>query len=335
MKKRTDFFYSSQPDPHSIRTKLIIKEHPAIRRLIGKNPFSFFIIIALVFIQLFLAWVVSNQSWWIVFALAYFAGAFAHHGLFLMIHECVHQLIFKTRTANRLAGLIANLPQLFPTSVSFEKYHLRHHSHQGIHRLDIDLPSRWEATIINNYFIGKTLWLLFNPIFQLARINRIKDVKVLDGWGIANLVIQLLFTLTILYLWGLHAIAFLLLSFFFSIGLHPLGGRWVQEHFLTCGEQETYSYYGPLNAVAFNVGFHNEHHDFPSVPWNKLPLVRKTAPQYYNSLYYHTSWFRLLLRFLFDQEISLFSRIVRKGKASASKGTTIENFSRSHSFSEK
>src|SRR5258708_33265839 len=157
MKTRTDFFHSSQPDPHSIRTKLIIKEHPAIRQLIGKNPFSFFIIIALVFIQLFLAWVVSNQSWWIVFAIAYFAGAFAHHGLFLMIHECVHQLIFKTRTANRLAGLIANLPQLFPTSVSFEKYHLRHHSHQGIHRLDIDLPSRWEATIINNYFIGKTL----------------------------------------------------------------------------------------------------------------------------------------------------------------------------------
>jgi fatty acid desaturase len=67
----------------------------------------------------------------------------------------------------------------------------------------------------------------------------------------------------------------LVASFFFSVGLHPLGARWIQEHYLTKGEQETYSYYGVFNKVAFNVGYHNEHHDFPSVPWNKLPQIRK------------------------------------------------------------
>ena len=77
-------------------------------------------------------------------------------------------------------------------------------------------------------------------------------------------------------------------------------------------EQETYSYYGVLNTVAFNVGYHNEHHDFPSVPWIRLPRIKEGAPAYYNSLHAHKSWTLLFFRFLFDREISLFSRIVRR-----------------------
>jgi sphingolipid 4-desaturase/C4-monooxygenase len=76
--------------------------------------------------------------------------------------------------------------------------------------------------------------------------------------------------------------------------------------------------------VAFNVGYHNEHHDFPSIPWNKLPKIRKTAPDYYNNLKYHMSWTKLFFRFLFDKEISLFSRVVRKdrGKVALSDQST-------------
>ena len=104
----------------------------------------------------------------------------------------------------------------------------------------------------------------------------------------------------------------MLISFFFSVGLHPLGARWVQEHYLTLDEnQETYSYYGPLNTVAFNVGYHNEHHDFPSVPWNKLPQLKKEAPAFYDNLLAHRSWTKLFFRFLFDKKISLYSRTVR------------------------
>lgn len=314
MARKTDFVYSTQCEPHRIRTKNILKEHPDMRKLIGKNPKTIFAIIGLVAFQIILAWFVRDKSWWIVAGAAYLLGAFADHALFVMIHECAHHLLFKNRSANRWAGMIANLPQLFPSSISFERYHIKHHSFQGIHELDADLPNRWEAKLINNYFIGKVVWLLFYPLFQTFRISRLKEIRPFDKWVAMNFFLQAVFITAVCLLLGTKAILFLLFSFFFSVGLHPLGARWIQEHYLTHNEQETYSYYGVLNAVAFNVGYHNEHHDFPSIPWNKLPEIRKTAPGYYNTLSYHKSWTKLFFRFLFDKEISLFSRIVRKDR---------------------
>jgi sphingolipid delta-4 desaturase len=261
-----------------------------------------------------MSWLVADQAWWMVLLAAYFLGAFADHALFVMIHECAHKLLFKNVAANRLAGILANVPQIFPSSVSFERYHIKHHAFQGVHELDADLPNKWEAKLINNYFIGKVIWLLFYPVFQVCRISRLKEIKPSDGWVALNWGVQIAFTAAIIWLFGLKAFVFLLASFFFSVGLHPLGARWIQEHYLTHGEQETYSYYGICNKVAFNVGYHNEHHDFPSVPWNKLPAVKNTAPAYYDSLVSHQSWTKLFFRFLFDREISLFSRIVRKNR---------------------
>lgn len=310
----TDFVHSAQPEPHRIRTKEILKQHPEIRNLIGKNPKTFWAILGLVSFQIVMAWLVRDQSWWIVLGAAYLLGAFADHALFVMIHECAHKLLFKKPAANRLAGILANMPQVMPSSVSFERYHIKHHSFQGVHELDADLPNRWEAKLINNYFIGKVIWLLFYPLFQVFRISRLKEIKPFDGWIALNWLVQIAFVTAITLLLGPKAIGFLVASFFFSVGLHPLGARWIQEHYLTHGEQETYSYYGVLNTVAFNVGYHNEHHDFPSIPWNKLPKIRKEASSFYNTLYYHTSWTKLFFRFLFDKEISLFSRIIRSNR---------------------
>ena len=314
MSQKTDFVYSQNSEPHRLRTKQILKEHPQVRQLIGKNPKSILAIFALVALQIVLAILLQNQSWWLLILVAYIIGAFADHALFVLIHECAHKLIFKNKSSNKIAGIIANIPLLFASSVSFERYHLKHHSFQGVHELDGDLPNHWEARLINNYFIGKIIWLLFYPFFQLFRLSRLREIKPFDSWVALNWVVQIIFTALIIWLFGAKAIVYLLCSFFFSVGLHPLGARWIQEHYLTQGEQETYSYYGSFNKLAFNVGFHNEHHDFPSVPWNKLPQIKDTAPLYYTSLSSHNSWTKLFFRFIFDKELSLFSRIVRKNR---------------------
>jgi sphingolipid 4-desaturase/C4-monooxygenase len=311
---KRDFIYSDKSEPHRIRTKQILKQHPDVRKLIGKNPNTFWFILLLVGLQVGGAIFLADKAWWLLFVAAYFVGAFIDHSLFVMIHECAHRLIFKNQAANRLAGIFANIPQVFASSVSFERYHIKHHAFQGVHELDADLPNRWEARLINNSFIGKAVWFLFYPFFQAFRVSRLKEIKPFDGWIALNWGVQILFMAAIWYFVGVKAVVFLTASFFFSVGLHPLGGRWIQEHYLTHGEQETYSYYGVLNTIAFNVGFHNEHHDFPSVPWNKLPQIKSTAPVFYDTLASHRSWTKLWLRFLFDREISLYSRIVRKNR---------------------
>jgi hypothetical protein len=71
--------------------------------------------------------------------------------------------------------------------------------------------------------------------------------------------------MVLLFEWaGWPPLKYLIVSSIFAIGLHPLGARWIPGHRSRHG-QETYSYYGPLNKVSFNVGYHNEHHDIVAV----------------------------------------------------------------------
>ncbi len=81
MSKRTDFVHSVKQEPHRLRTKQILQQHPEVRKLIGKNKYTFFAILGIVLAQCTLAWAVKDQSWWIVVGVAYLLGAFADHSL--------------------------------------------------------------------------------------------------------------------------------------------------------------------------------------------------------------------------------------------------------------
>src|SRR5438309_12042043 len=139
-----------------------------------------------------------------------------------------------------------------------------------------------------------------------------------DRWFFVNFACAAAYDVGVVYFCGWPGFLYLAFSFFFSIGLHPVGARWIQEHYTNDPEQETYSYYGPINRLALNMGYHNEHHDLSSIPWNNLPKLRATAPEFYDNLKYHTSWTRLLFQFIFDERYTLYSRIERmKQTASA------------------
>jgi sphingolipid delta-4 desaturase len=303
-------------EPHKERTKALLAAHPEARELCGNTPSTALYVFGIVALQLGVAWLLRGSPWWLILLVAWTVGAFANHALWTLIHECAHNLIFKGSAANAWTSIVANLPIIFPSAIAFRKYHLLHHAYQGQEELDADLAAPLEARIVGHSALGKSLWLLFFWAFQALRVPRLKKIKLVDGWYLTNWGVEVAFLIGFVALAGWGAFAYMFLSSIFSIGLHPVGARWIQEHYLTSDDdQETFSYYGPLNAVAFNVGFHNEHHDLMRVPWSRLPRLRKMAPELYEPLKSHSSWTRLWLRFIFDPKLSLYSRMVRNPDA--------------------
>lgn len=305
-----EYILQDSPNIHIKRRKEMLEKYPAIRQLYGHHYPSIVWILMIVGFQLLMAAFFSDAVWWVTLFIAYGIGAFANHALYVMIHECTHNLVTKTSLGNKVMGLVCDIPLFLPSAMGFRKYHMIHHKHLGEYSYDPDITSYTEAKIVGNNSFMKALWLFLFSVSQALRPLKVQFYKPLNVWTVINTVLQIAINIAIYKYLGAGALLYLGLSTLFALGLHPLGGRWIQEHYITKEGQETYSYYGPLNALTFNMGFHNEHHDFMHVPWCKLPTLKKMAPEYYESLASYSSWTKVLLNFIFNPAMSSFSRII-------------------------
>lgn len=273
----------------------------------GNAPETSGIALGLVAAQMAVAYLVRDLPLGWIGLIAYVVGAFAAHGLLRVIHECAHDLVFASPGSNQALGLFANLPLVFPSASWMRKCHPLHHACQGREGWDPELPGPGETQWVGRSPWRKVAWLACGFVLQPARAARIRAMRFPDAAFVSNAALQVAFVAAVASVLGGRSLAFLALSSAFATGLHPLGARLIQGHGAAASGPETYSNYGPLNGLAFNAGYHAEHHDLIRVPWFRLPALRRLAPEFYAARRFHRSWTGLLVRFLTDPKMTIQS----------------------------
>jgi sphingolipid delta-4 desaturase len=253
----------------------------------------------------------------------------------LGMHEVSHNHAFKSFSHNRILSLICDLSIGLPVSESFRRYHHLHHYEFNKVGLDTDLPSNIERIIfkgtaciekrcfsIHNYCLftnknyvfiskkgklGKFIWIILQGFFYSIRPNIIKPLQITKIQFLSYILNIIRFIL--LYQINIKAALFSIIAILIGTGLHPFASHFIAEHFYNENKYETASYYGWMNILTFNVGYHVEHHDFPHIPGSKLPLLHKITNEYKNDIPIIKSWFLYLIKFIMDDNISLDNRL--------------------------
>ena len=305
-------------DPAIIERTDLLKKNSKVFKLIGCEPRTKWIVLACVMLQITIACISKNLSRVPFFLSVYVLGATLNQSLFLAIHEISHNLAFKSPFANRMLSVFANLPIGIPYAIVFRHYHLAHHRDFGIQGIDTDLPSQWESWIVSrtatskiDHAFRKLIFMAFHVLSYALRPLLVNQTLFpINQWVVFNFIAQGAFNATIVHSVGWKPLIYLISSTFVAGSLlHPCSSHFLAEHYTSDQNIETYSHYGFLNRLTFNVGYHREHHVLPGVPWSNLPKLREIIDTEISPAPQRPSWCNLLLDFLTDDSFTLYNRV--------------------------
>lgn len=243
--EKTDFEWHYDEEPHASRRKEILKKYPQIKKLFGPCPRTKWIVLGVVTLQVFAAWAIKDSAWWIVLLSAYLFGGCANQAMALALHELSHNLAFRKPLYNQMLAMFANLPMAIPAAVTFKRYHLEHHRYQGEAAIDTDLPMDWEGKFFNNTPM-KMLWCFLQPAFYALRPT-FSVPKAPTQREIINYAVCLGFDYLIYHFWGGKALTYLFAGTLLGMGIHPVAGHFIAEHYVFVPGIETYSCESPNN----------------------------------------------------------------------------------------
>ena len=243
--------------------------------------------------------------------LIWVAGIFTH-SLFIACHEISHGNCFRDVWWNDTWGMLIQWPASVPMYYSFKIYHQDHHRYLGWDMVDTDVPTVWETRLFGST-LGKCFFVTFMTAIYALRPIFIRP-KAPNASLFRNLIMQLSLDALWVLLFGWHGLAWLFTTALFSGGWNPVAGHFISEHYVFDpeGNQETYSYYGFWNIISYNVGYHNEHHDFPGIPGSKLPELHRIAAEYYEPLKQTPSWWATTWEFVRNPHVGTWSRVKRE-----------------------
>jgi len=326
------FLWATNGEPHMIRRREILAKYgDQVRKLYGADVRTAIQVIAVVFAQFVIARHVRDWSWLAILPLSYVLSGTLNQNLFCAQHEISHCLAFKKPVYNHYLALFANMVLVVPMAVKFrvrsrrrssrqhdeahcipfalQEYHHDHHLFLGVDGGDVDLPTVFESTYVRGLFMKICYGLVYLITYGVRPL--IVRPKAAHMGDVVNWIIVMGTNAAILYFWGFKSLFYLFAGSILGGGIHPLAGHLISEHYQFVPGQETYSYYGPLNALGYNVGYHNEHHDFPQIPQTRLHQLREIAPEYYTNMYSHSSWCWVLYKFLTVPSLGPWSRMHR------------------------
>jgi sphingolipid delta-4 desaturase len=316
---------------HLERKKQILEKHPEVRQLIGTNPWTAVVFLIPFTLQMLLCCYVESAPFWQLVVLSYTVGSFLSSGMGVLGHEGAHGLVFANpRWLNKLFACIAFTPVFIgPFGNYWAVEHMYHH------QVVVDKMNRYGpqqsglffkliVTLLFIHLLSLVFFITSSTLMAVCVVTITMKLlglrkkffvekfalppyknfpQIIGKWFVVNQIITNGFFFSVYYFIGPWAVLYLYLSISWANSLHPLGMRQVQEHYLRKKDQPTNSVYGLTQPLVFNVGYHNEHHDFPNIPWNRLPKLHRLAPEFYNTLFYYNSYNEVLYNFLFDRGI--------------------------------
>ena len=307
---------SPQSSRHQAMSRELLRRYPQARALIGPDWRAALAIPLLLALHWGMAWLVSGTNVWLTFLAAFFFGQLVLHSGGALLHDTAHRLIIRGRKGKLAFDLgLELLLASFARQLTYQHEHVTsHHRHMGEYERDYEHedvcallarrtymrahPGRQRAVTIGILLLhllpfGFLLSDVIVPWFYQRVTGRVaKDAhRNIPATKPAPWEKYLFMAVSLAVNAGLF-IAFgfwgwLYHNWALSIFLGKFGvtnlGQSLSEHPGDDLQQPTRSHYGPINWLLFNTGYHNEHHVLPSVPWSRLPALKRMAPELFTA----------------------------------------------------
>ena len=190
--------------------------------------------------------------------------AFLHTGMFIIIHESIHGVVSNNQKLNDFMGYVAAFLYAILPYQTLAKNHRIHHRYPATDR-DPDFYQEnpdnfwlWYGSFMKDYQKGNQFWILFWGMTVIFWI------LIFLGAAIPNIFL----------FWVIPIIISSLQLFTFGIYLphRPQPEGYSDRH-----RTRSSNYSAWLSFITcYHFGYHWEHHQYPNLPWYKLPSVRRS-----------------------------------------------------------